>query len=153
MSRRDQIRMSAEEVSKFLGESSTVIINTIGRDGVPHPVPMWYAIEEGGAIVMTTYTKSQKIRNLRRDPRVSLLVEDGAVYPELRGVLMYGPAELIDDVEAVIDILAAVSSRPADPAAQADRAQIREAAEKRTGIRVRPEKVVAWDHRKLGGAY
>ena len=90
--------MSDDEVREFLDQSRTVIINTIGRDGAPHPVPMWYAIEEGGAIVVSTYTKSQKIRNLRRDPRVSLLVEDGGVYSELRGVLMYGPAELVDDV-------------------------------------------------------
>ena len=153
MSRRDQIRMNEQELREFLAGGHTVIVTTAGRDGVPHPIPMWYAIEDGGAIVMTTYAKSQKIKNLRRDRRVSLLVEDGIAYSELRGLVIYGAAELIDDLDAVTDILVAVSVRQGNVAGEAVRAQMRRTAEKRTGIRVRPEKVVSWDHRKLGGAY
>ena len=111
MSRRDQIRMSDEELRDFVAGSQTIVINSIGADGVPHPMPMWFGVEDDGAIVMTTFRKSQKIRNLRRDPRVSLLVEDGTVYSELRGAVLYGTAELIDDSERVIDILAAVATR------------------------------------------
>ena len=153
MSRRDQVRMSDEEIRAFLGQSLTIIISSIGRDGVPHPIPMWYAVEDDGAIVMSTYTKSQKIRNLKRDPRVSLLVEDGTAYSELRGVLMYGVAELVQDVEPVTDMLMAVSSRQGGAEAGDLRPQMRQSAEKRTGIRVRPDKVVSWDHRKLGSVY
>ena len=153
MSRRDQIRMDDDEMREFLEQSRTVIINTIGRDGMPHPVPMWYAIEEGGEIVMASYTKSQKIRNLRRDPRLSLLVEDGTDYSELRGVLIYGAAVLVHDTEGVIDILTAVFARQDNPATQAARVGMRQTAKKRTGIRVSPEKVVSWDHRKLGAVY
>ncbi len=153
VSRRDQIRMDDDEVRDFLDQSRTVIINSIGRDGVPHPIPMWYAIQEGGEIVMATYTKSQKIRNLQRDPRVSLLVEDGTDYSELRGVLIYGTVDLVHDTEGVIDILTAVFSRQGDPLTQAARAGLRQRAKKRTGIRVRPAKVVSWDHRKLGAVY
>ena len=153
MSRRDQVRMNDEEIRAFLDLSLTIIINSIGRDGVPHPIPMWYAVEDDGAIVMSTYTKSQKIRNLRRDPRVSLLVEDGTAYSELRGVLMYGVAELVRDVERVADILMVVSSRQGGAELGDLRPQLRQSAEKRTGIRVRPDKIVSWDHRKLGDVY
>lgn len=153
MSRRDQIRMNEEERRAFLGQSLTIIISSIGGDGVPHPIPMWYAVEDGGAVVMSTYTKSQKIRNLRRDPRVSLLVEDGTAYAELRGILMYGVAELVQDVERVADILIMVSSRQGGAELGELRPQMRQSAEKRTGIRVRPDKIVSWDHRKLGDVY
>ena len=153
MSRRDQIRMNDEERREYLDQSLTIIINSIGRDGVPHPVPMWYAVEDDGAIVMSTYTKSQKIRNLRRDPRVSLLLEDGTAYAELRGILMYGVAELVQDVERVADILMVVSSRQSGAELGDLRPQLRQSAEKRTGIRIRPDKIVSWDHRKLGDVY
>ena len=153
MSRRDQVRMNDEEIRAFLDQSLTIIINSIGRDGVPHPIPMWYAVEDDGAIVMSTYTKSQKIRNLKRDPRVSLLVEDGTAYAELRGILMYGVAELVQNVERVTDMLMAVSSRQGGAELGDLRPQLRQSAEKRTGIRVRPDKIVSWDHRKLGDVY
>ena len=90
MSRRDQIRMTDEERGKFLADAQTIIINSIGPGGVPHPMPMWFGIEEDGCVVMTTFTKSQKIRKIERDPRVSMLVEGGTVYNELRGVVIYG---------------------------------------------------------------
>lgn len=153
MSRRDQIRMSKEELRDFIAQAPTIIVNSIGRDGVPHPVPMWFAVEDDGAIVMTTYRSSQKIKNLKRDPRVSLLVEDGVGYEELRGVVFYGTAELIEDVDAVAGVLAAVTVHKGGATTDATQAQMRRTAEKRTGIRVRPEKTVSWDHRKLAGVY
>ncbi len=153
MSRRDQIRMTDEAMRDFLAQRRTVIFNTIARDGVPHPAPMWYAIDEDGALVMTTFTKSQKIKNLRRDPRVSLLVEDGTDYTELRGVVIYGTAELIQDAEDVTGILVAVSVRQGTAVTDALRDQMRRTAAKRTGIRVKPVRLVSWDHRRLGGAY
>ncbi len=153
MSRRDQIRMSEEEIRDFIAKAPTIIASSIGRDGVPHPIPMWFAVEDDGAIVMTTYRSSQKIKNLRRDPRVSLLVEDGIDYAELRGVVFYGSAELLEDVDEVAAILAAVSVHKGAATTESTQTQMRRTAEKRTGIRVRPSKVVSWDHRKLAGAY
>ena len=156
MSRRDQIRMSDDEVKAFLDGSQTIIINSIGKDGVPHPMPMWFAVDDDGAVLMTTFARSQKIKNLERDPRVSLLAEDGTEYAKLRGVVIYGEAELVPDTEKVIDTLMKVASRNTgdmDPTNEAVRAGMRKTAEKRVGIRVRPERIVSWDHAKLGGVY
>jgi PPOX class probable F420-dependent enzyme len=148
--------MTPEEQKAFLAGSKTMILCSISASGVPHPMPMWFGIEPDGAIVMTTFTKSQKIRNLERDPRVSLLVEAGEEYKDLKGVVIYGDAELVPDTDKVIDILLAVTMRSGAVGANADesvRAGMRGTASKRTGIRVRPQKVVTWDHQKLGGRY
>ena len=152
--------MTADEVDAYLQSKLTIVINSIGRDGVPHPAPMWFAVEDDGAIVMTTFTKSQKIQNLKRDPRVTLLLEDGTVYAELRGVIFHGTVELEEDVDAVVAILAAIGRRDsgdaagaADALSEAEQAGVRAQAEKRTAIRLRPKKAVSWDHRKLGGVY
>ncbi len=158
MSRRDQVVMTKDEVDAYLQSKLTVVINSIGRDGVPHPAPMWFAVEDDGAIVMTTFTKSQKIQNLKRDPRVTLLLEDGTVYAELRGVIMYGTAELNEDADAVVSILTAIGRRgggigSSGALTDAEQAGLRAQAQKRTAIRVKPTKVVSWDHRKLGGVY
>lgn len=158
MSRRDQIRMTDAERSKFLANAQTIIICSLDPHGYPHPMPMWFGVEDDGAVVMTTFTKSQKIRNIERDPRVSLLVESGTVYSELRGVVIYGKAELVRDKEQVLDILARVSAKSAGGAGNApDPGALRKAlmatVPKRTGIRIRPERVVSWDHGKLGGVY
>lgn len=156
MSRRGAIRMSEREVRDFLEASRTLVLCSNGRDGVPHPMPMWYRLDPDGSVVMTTFTKSQKVRNLERDPRVSLLVEDGETYAELRGVVLYGRAELERDTDRVLDVLSRVSSRY-QPGAGADPEALRDAlraqARKRVALRVRPERVVSWDHRKLGGFY
>ncbi len=155
MSRRDTIRMTDDEQDTFLAESQTIIINTIGKDGVPHPMPMWYAVEDDGAIVMSTFTKSQKIKNLQRDPRCSLLVEDGEEYAKLRGVVIYGEAELVRDDEQVADMLVKVNMKTmkADVKEEDLRKAVAATATKRTGIRIRPQRIVSWDHSKLGGVY
>jgi PPOX class probable F420-dependent enzyme len=157
MSRRDQIRMTEGEVREFLADAQTIVINSIGPDGVPHPMPMWFGVEDDGAIVMTTFRKSQKVKNLERDPRVSLLVEDGTVYSELRGVVIYGKAEIIDDTDRVLDILStvAMANQPDvdEEGMKAVRQGLLSTAKKRVGIRIRPERIVSWDHRKLGGVY
>ena len=113
MSRRDQIRMTDAERDKYLAEAQTIIICSIGPGGFPHPMPMWFGMESDGNVVMTTFTKSQKIKNIERDPRVSLLAETGTAYAELRGVVIYGKAELVRDKEQVLDILAKVSAKSA----------------------------------------
>lgn len=158
MSRRDQIRMTDAERSKFLANAQTIIICSLDPHGYPHPMPMWFGLEDDGTVVMTTFTKSQKIRNIERDPRVSLLVESGTVYAELRGVVIYGKAELVREQPRILDILARVSTKSAGgagnaPNPEALRTALMATVPKRTGIRIRPERVVSWDHRKLGGVY
>lgn len=156
VSRRDEIRMSDDERRAFVRSARTILLCSIGNDGVPHPMPMWFGVESDGAIVMTTFAKSQKVRNMERDPRVSLLVEDGEVYSKLRGVVIYGRAELDSRPESVLDVLECVATRsgaePADDRA-ALRERLRPTAAKRVAIRVRPERIVSWDHAKLGGTY
>ena len=158
MSRRDQIRLTERELADYLAKSQTIIICSLNKDGTPHPMPMWYGVEPDGAIVMTTFTKSQKIANIQRDPRVTLLVESGgAVYEKLKGVVIYGRAELIRDTERVVDILTRVSTKtlddPDDKTREGIRQAVRGTAPKRTGIRVHRERIVSWDHSKLGGVY
>ena len=156
-SRRDLIRMSDEEVRAYLRSSKTILINSNGPGGYPHPMPMWFAVDDDGTVRMTTFRKSQKVINLQRDPRVSLLVESGGGdYSQLRGVVIYGQARVVDDLEEVMKTLRKISGLDAltDPAARkgAD-AVIGKTAAKRIAILVRPEKTVSWDHRKLGGTY
>jgi PPOX class probable F420-dependent enzyme len=158
VSRRDQIRMTDAERQKFLADAQTIIICSNGTSGYPHPMPMWFGVEDDGAVVMTTFTKSQKIKNIERDPKVSLLVEAGTSYSELRGVVIYGEAELVREQDAILDILAKVTAKntggagdAADP--EALRQGLMATVPKRTAIRIRPEKIVSWDHRKLGGVY
>jgi nitroimidazol reductase NimA-like FMN-containing flavoprotein (pyridoxamine 5'-phosphate oxidase superfamily) len=144
MSRRDQIRMSDEQV------------RSTGPSGHPHPIPMWFALDDDGTIRMTTFRKSQKVKNIQRDPRVSLLVEDGEEYFELRSVIFYGKAEIVDDIEVVKATLRRTSGDEAgdDPKVrEAMEAVVAATAAKRVCILIRPERIVSWDHRKLAGQY
>ena len=154
MQRRKTIALSPEEQRCFLEASHTIILTSLDRQGYPHSVAMWYVADPDGTVLMTTFAKSQKAVNLRRDPRCALLLESGRTYPELKGLLVRGRAALDGDVEHVLDVLARVHAKydapgPADGLREAMRGQAR----KRVVIRVRPERVASWDHAKLGGAY
>jgi PPOX class probable F420-dependent enzyme len=154
MQRRKTIALTPEEQRRFLEASHTIILTSLDRQGYPHSVAMWYVADPDGTVLMTTFAKSQKAVNLRRDPRCALLLESGRTYPELKGLLVRGRAALDGDVEHVLDVLARVHAKynapgPADGLREAMRGQAR----KRVVIRVRPERVASWDHAKLGGAY
>lgn len=158
MSRRDQIRMTREEVAAFLDEQRTVVLGSNGPDGHPHLVAMWFVVIDG--VVHTwTYRASQKARNLSRDPRASLLVEDGSTYDQLRGVMLTADAEPIADPGAVHAVGWRIAVRyaggePTDPEAVEELERFtRSQAEKRVAHRFPPLSVVSWDHRKLGGGY
>jgi hypothetical protein len=158
MSRRDQIQMSEDEVRAYIDSKKTITIVSNGPGGFPHPMPMWFARDPDDSIRMATYRTSQKILNIKRDPRVSLLCETGVEYQELRGVVLYGVAELVDDFVLACDTLLRAGGRgeglPADPAAAKQIMDaMRKNAEKRFVIRVKPDRVVSWDHAKLGGTY
>ena len=148
MSRRDQISMNDNEVGEFLRESRTIILVSNGKNGFPHPMPMWYCVDANNVVYMTTFGKSQKIKNLRNDPRVALLVESGNAYQELKSVLIYTEVDLIESVEETRDILFNISVQRGDLQANAGE-KIREgmlnSASKRIGMKFTPDKIVTWD--------
>lgn len=153
MSRRDEIRMTEAEVDAFLEEQRTMAVATIGADGRPHVVAMWYAFVDG-ALCFWTFAKSQKVVNLRRDDRITCLVEDGDVYANLRGVELIARAHISDDEEEVLKFGIVESERYQNmPANDAMIAAVKKMANKRVVVRLEIERIVSWDHRKLGGGY
>ena len=131
-----------------------VVVSSIGVRGWPHSMPLWYVLR-GGEIWIYTYAKSQKVKNLERDPRATLLVETGHEYHELRGVEIEAEAEIHRDHGLVFEVARELTSRYTEgasvegEAAEALKAQAR----KRVAIRFEPKRVASWDHRKLGGVY
>jgi PPOX class probable F420-dependent enzyme len=150
-SRRDQIKMSDEEVAAFLAERKVMQCATIGPTGRPHMVALWYA-PDGLELRSWTYAKSQKAKNLERDPRATIGVEEGVQYHELRGVMLECDVEMERETERVAEYGFALVDRYAGGAEEAKQA-FREQAKKRVGLRFVPTRVVSWDHTKLGGAY
>jgi PPOX class probable F420-dependent enzyme len=152
MSRRDQIRMSPAEVDEFLSGRHTMNVASFNHDGTIHLVAMWYAVLDGDP-VFWTFGKSQKIKNLQRDPRITLLVEDGDEYGELIGVEIVGQATVITDRDKVMEIGEAVYERYFGEVTDEVRPFVELTGAKRFGVRVKPDRVVSWDHKKLEGAY
>ncbi len=145
--------MSDEDIQAFLEAGRDLQVASINADGTPHLVTMWYAVRDG-EVAFWTYAKSQKIVNLRRDPRLTVLVATGGTYEELRGVSISGHAELVEDRDEVVSYGEAVYERYWGPL---DNDMVREGVRtmgaKRVVVVVKPEKVVSWDHSKLGGNY
>jgi PPOX class probable F420-dependent enzyme len=149
MSTRDRITMTEEERLAFLGEELTVIVSSFGPRGWPHSMPMWFVVREG-EVWMWTYRTSQKVRNLERDPRATLLVETGETYDQLRGVMIEAEAEVVDDYDAVLALGRELFGRytPGVEGPEVEEALAKQAS-KRVGIRYGERRVVSWDHRKL----
>ncbi len=152
MSRRNSIKMNEEEIQAFLQEERTLQVATIDHDGYPHLVAMWYAFFDH-QIAFWKYARSQKAINLRRDPRLTCLVEAGKPYEELRGVQIKGQAILYDDLATVQQFGALISERYTGPLNENTRPLLIAQAAKRIAVVVKPVEVVSWDHRKLGGVY
>ena len=154
-SRRDAIRMTPEEVRAYLGGQRRIILVTNGPNGMPHPVPMNYGIDGDGRILMSSFRKGQKVTNLERDPRASLLVESGARYDALKSVLLYCDAEIIDDPGEMRALMAII--RAGEPlsevAGPAVAEQVEASMAKRVVLRFTPFRTISWDHGKLGGRY
>lgn len=152
MSRRGQITMSDAEVEAFLAGRHTMNVATVNHDGTIHLVAMWYAVSEGEP-VFWTFGKSQKIRNLERDDRITCLVEAGDEYAELQGVEIVGRATIVRDRDAIMAIGEQVYERYFGEVTDEVRPFVQQTGAKRLGVRVAVDRVVSWDHRKLGGAY
>ena len=159
MARKD-ITMTEAEIQDFLAADRKVLqVATLGKDGAPHLAPMWFVMDDG-KIVFRSFTKSQKIVNLNRDPRLSVLVESGDAYAELQGVMIRGTATLVTDPAYVLKIYGGLAARypmvgeePAELDPEALEHAFGRFAPKNTAVIVEPTSISSWDHTKLGGAY
>jgi PPOX class probable F420-dependent enzyme len=151
VSRRGLIKMTREEADAFLAEQKTVTCATNGRHGYPHLMPLWYVVRDG-TLWAWTYAKSQKVKNLERDPHATLQVETGTAYEELRGVMLRCDVTIHRDVETVVDFAMELVERYSGGAEEA-REAFRTQAPKRVALEFTERDRVTWDHRKLGGTY
>jgi PPOX class probable F420-dependent enzyme len=154
-SRRDQIKLTEDELEELIESERIVVVSTIGPRGWPHVMPLWY-VPRDGEIWIWTYAKSQKVRNLERDPRATLLIETGVEYTELRGVQIEAEAELIRDPDQIVDYAKEMTVRYSEgiESVEGDAAAALEAqAPKRVAIHFHPKRIASWDHSKLGGTY
>ena len=149
---RNAVTMSDDEIEQFLTENMKVQIATIGPDGTPHLTTLFYVLEDG-MLAFWTYGRSQKVVNLRRDPRITCLVEDGEDYFELRGVTIQGKARLVEEYDDIRALGCRVAKRMAGDVDLGDFGDeiVEKQARKRVGIVVEPVKVASWDHHKMAG--
>ena len=152
-SRRTSIAMTDEEIDAYLHGRRTMNVASIGPDGRVHLVAMWYGFTTHDAPAFWTYGRSQKILNLQRDPRITCLVESGDEYAELRGVELVGTAVILDDRDDVMAIGRSVFERYNGEWSDGAAAAVATMGAKRVAVRIDVEKIVSWDHTKLGGTY
>ncbi|HMJ94255.1 MAG TPA: pyridoxamine 5'-phosphate oxidase family protein [Thermoleophilaceae bacterium] len=144
--------MSGEELGAFLQDKMVMQCATVGPHGLPHMVPLWF-VGDLRELRGWTYAKSQKTRNLERDPRATLGLEDGVQYNELRGVMFECEVGLERDPAAIEKLGLELFARYAGELNDDIRAMVAKQAEKRVGLTFHPTRTVTWDHRKLRGAY
>jgi PPOX class probable F420-dependent enzyme len=147
---RDAVKMTDEELTDFLAANMKVQVATIGPDGTPHLSTLFYVMDNGN-LAFWTYGRSQKIVNLRRDPRITCLVEDGEDYFELRGATITGKARLIEEYDELVDLggrVATVMAHGEDLGEFGDQI-VAQQARKRVGVIVEPDRIATWDHRKM----
>ena len=149
VNQRAQISMSADEIAEFVERSRTATLATVGPNGTPHLVAMWYAVLDG-EVWFETKVKSQKVVNLRRNDRVTCLIEDGLTYDVLRGVSIEGRAVISDDPGEVLRVGISVWERYNGPYTDEMKPMVDQMMHKRVVVRVVPDRVRSWDHRKLG---
>jgi general stress protein 26 len=157
VSRREQIQMSEQEVSDFLEDEKTVICATNGRDRFPHLMPLWFVVRDG-TIWAWTFAKSQKVRNLERDPHATLQVETGSEYEQLRGVMLKTDVTIHRDISVVealgMELFDRYRADDADELCDDVRAMVRAQAPKRVALQFTERSRATWDHRKLAtGVY
>jgi nitroimidazol reductase NimA-like FMN-containing flavoprotein (pyridoxamine 5'-phosphate oxidase superfamily) len=156
---RKDISLTDSELTEFLESGHTLQVASIDADGYPHLAPMWYVVR-AGKITFRSFTKSQKIVNLARNSKLSVLLETGEAYDELKGVMIRGTATLVHDRSEVVAVYGAIAAKykmiggqSVELEGEALEAAFGSYAEKNTAVIVEPIKVASWDHAKLGGAY
>ena len=147
--RRQQIQLSPDEQVAFFRERKKAALATIDKDGFPHVVAMNYFARDG-AFYMTSYGKAQKVVNLRRDPRMTCLVEAGETYDELRGVSLVGRGEIVEEPDRIWELGVSVFERYNAPYTEEMRPFVETMLRKRVVVKLHVDRVVSWDHRKLG---
>ncbi len=153
MNRRNKIAMTTEELSAYLNEARNMSLCTIGKDGYPHVVAMSY-MAKAGLIYMSSFKKAQKVVNAKRNPKVAVMVESGDAYSELKGVLIRGECEVIDEPEKVWQIMKEVRDFQGTTVTPTEDAVLKERAKKRAVLKITPVKTSSWDHTKLpAGVY
>jgi PPOX class probable F420-dependent enzyme len=146
---RNQVAMSPEEIDAFIAEKHTLSIASLNRDGSIHMVAMWYGFLEG-EIAFTSKAKAQKVLNLRRNPNITVMAEEGEAYNDLIGVSIQGTAEIVEDPERMFAAGVSVFERHTAPYDDArNRQHVESLLYKRVVIKVNPIKIASWDHRKL----
>jgi PPOX class probable F420-dependent enzyme len=149
VSRRAAIAMTAAEVAAFIADQRVVTCATVGRDGWPHLMPLWFVVRDGECWAWT-YAKSQKVRNLERDARCTLQLETGDTYNELRGVMLKCECEIHRDLEVVTGVGAEIAKRYGGTDLNEEaRAYVERQAAKRVAMRFQVRETASWDHRKL----
>jgi PPOX class probable F420-dependent enzyme len=149
VNQRKAIQMTPDEIDAFLAERRPMTMCSLGADGSIHAVAMWYGFLDG-SVTVETKAKSQKVQNLRRDPRLTLLFEDGDYYEELRGVELVGKAEIIDDHDQLWALGVSVFERYYGDYSDELKPFLEAMLHKRVAIKMHAERTVSWDHRKLG---
>jgi PPOX class probable F420-dependent enzyme len=149
VNQRSSIRMTPEEIDAFLAERRPMTMCSIGPDGAIHAIAMWYGFLDG-CVTVETKAKSQKVQNLRRDPRLTLLFEDGDYYEELRGVELVGKAEIVEDPAQMKVLGISVFERYYGTYSDDLEPFLETMLHKRVGVKLNVERTVSWDHRKLG---
>jgi len=151
--RRAAIELTAEEQRELLESARILQVASLNPDGRPHLVPMWFELDDEGLIAFTTYGTSQKVVNLERDPRITVLLETGDAYDQLRGMSIDGRAEVVRDPHVTTRTLALVGAKYNDrprPDRPSEPVEPPPPAYKRVTVRIHPERTRSWDHRKLG---
>lgn len=153
MNRRKLIELTPDERQAYVPAAQTIHLCTNGPDGYPQVLPMWFAADDDLTVWMTTYRKSQKVLNMRRSPKVALMVESGQTYDALKGVLIRGDAEIIDNADTVVGILKRIHAKTAGSFPEGIDDALYAQATKRVAIKITPKRIVSWDHNKLAGVY
>ncbi len=146
--RRRQIHLSEAEQAAFFAANRKCALSTLDADGYPHLVAMTYGVKDG-IFYMTSYAKAQKVINIKRNPKIGLMVEAGGAYSELKGVMVRGICEIAEGEDAVREAWAVISGATSTPRRQ----ETNDSAAKRVALKVTPLRIVTWDHTKLGGRY
>ncbi|WP_405491469.1 pyridoxamine 5'-phosphate oxidase family protein [Nocardia sp. NBC_00511] len=149
VNQRAQIVMSEQEITEFIERSRIATMATVSSSGSPHLVAMWYAVIDG-EIWFETKAKAQKTVNLRRDPRITVMLEAGDTYDQLRGISIEGHAEIIEDPEPLFRVGISVWERYTGPYSDGAKPFVEAMLNKRVAVRVVPDRIRTWDHRKLG---
>jgi PPOX class probable F420-dependent enzyme len=145
---RADIVMTPDEIQEFIEQSRTTTMATVGPNGIPHLVAMWYAVIDG-AIWFETKGRSQKVTNLRRDGRISCMIEAGDTYDQLRGVSLEGRGVIVEDPDAIFAVGVSVWERYTGPYAEDKKPFVEMMLNKRIAVRVDVDRIRSWDHRKL----